>query len=220
MFFKDDNKVKVSSVKISTFIGEDTHIDGTVTCRSSIRVDGTIVGGISAEGTVIISEKGQVQGNVIAENVVVAGIVDGNMQIKDKTNIEPTGEVYGDISTSRILVDEASVFQGKCNMNKDKEVEKKRRRGAGFEVKPISFDNATDEKSVKADAADTKADKQAEKKTESKPEVVAAPSGDSEKTEDNKNYVAPAKPAVPKNGKGTSNRKSGSRNNASKSANV
>jgi len=128
MFFRDENKVRVNNAQISTFIGEDTKVEGTLISSSSVRIDGTIVGGVCAEGTVIVSQSGQIQGNIIAKNIVIAGVVDGNMQIADKTNIEPTGEVYGDISTSRILIDEESVFQGKCNMNKDKESEKKRRK--------------------------------------------------------------------------------------------
>jgi len=129
MFGRDDNKVKVSNSQISTFIGADTSIEGKLITNSSVRIDGTVIGGVIAAGTVVLSESGQIQGDVIAENIVVSGVVDGNMAIKDKVNIEPTGEVYGDITTRKILVDEESVFQGKCNMNRDKEQEKKRRRG-------------------------------------------------------------------------------------------
>ncbi|MCR5672642.1 MAG: polymer-forming cytoskeletal protein [Lachnospiraceae bacterium] len=120
MFFKDDNKVRVNQTSISTFIGADTKLEGTLITRSSVRIDGTIVGGVVADGTVVLSQSGQIQGNVMAENIVVAGVIDGNLTIKDKTNIEPTGEVYGDINTMRILIDEQSVFQGKCNMNVDR----------------------------------------------------------------------------------------------------
>lgn len=129
MFGKDDNKVRVSNAQISTFIGRDTTVEGKLITSSSVRIDGAIIGGVIAEGTVVLSESGQIQGNVIAENIIVSGVVDGNMEIRDKVNIEPTGEVYGDITTRKILVDEESVFQGKCNMNRDKEQEKKRRRG-------------------------------------------------------------------------------------------
>jgi len=129
MFGKDDNKVRVSNAQISTFIGVDTTIEGKLITSSSVRIDGTVIGGVIAEGTVVLSQSGQIQGNVMAENIIVSGVVDGNMEIRDKVNIEPTGEVYGDITTRKILVDEESVFQGKCNMNRDKEQEKKRRRG-------------------------------------------------------------------------------------------
>lgn len=117
MFFKNDNKVKINSSQIGTYVGADTKIEGTVITKSSLRVDGTIVGGVCADGSVVVSKSGHIKGNVIAQNIIVAGVVNGNMQIKDKTNIEPTGAVYGDISTNKILIDEQSKFQGNCNMN-------------------------------------------------------------------------------------------------------
>ena len=147
MFFKDDNKVKINQTSISTFIGTDTKVEGTLITHSSVRIDGSVVGGVCADGTVVLSQSGQIEGNVIAENIIVAGVIDGNLTIKDKTNIEPTGEVYGDISTSKILIDEQSVFQGKCNMNIDRT---KAKRGGRFKVKEATEfkkENISDTKS-------------------------------------------------------------------------
>ena len=127
MLFKDDNKVRVSQTSITTFIGADTKVEGTLITHSSVRIDGKVVGGVVADGTVVLSSNGEIQGNVMAENIIVAGVVDGNLNIKDKTNIEPTGEVYGDINTARVLIDEQSVFQGKCNMNVDRSKSKRGR---------------------------------------------------------------------------------------------
>ena len=73
LFFKDDNKVRVSQTSITTFIGADTKVEGTLIVHSSVRIDGTVVGGVCADGTVVLSQNGQIQGNVIAENIVVAG---------------------------------------------------------------------------------------------------------------------------------------------------
>lgn len=154
MFFRDDNKIRINQTSISTFVGADTKVEGTLITHSSVRIDGTVVGGVVADGTVVLSQSGQIQGNVIAENIIVAGIIDGNLNIKDKTNIEPTGEVYGDINTARILIDEQSVFQGKCNMNIDRS---KSRKGKVVKV--------TDE--PKTETAEAK-DKEPESKDERK----------------------------------------------------
>ena len=148
MFFKDDNKVKVNQTSITTFIGADTKVEGTLIVHTSVRIDGEVVGGVCADGTVILSQRGQIQGNVIAENIVVAGVIEGNLTIKDKTNIEPTGEVYGDINTARILIDEQSIFQGKCNMNVDRAKSKKGR----LKLKELPKENTKE--SAKSDTAE------------------------------------------------------------------
>ena len=171
MFFKDDNKVRVNQTSISTFIGADTKLEGTLITRSSVRIDGAVLGGVVADGTVVLSQSGQIQGNVMAENIVVAGVIDGNLTIKDKTNIEPTGEVYGDINTSRILIDEQSVFQGKCNMNVDRSKSKKSKlklREIPKEEK-AKEEKPKEEKQKEDKLKEDTTDKKSETKPESKP---------------------------------------------------
>jgi cytoskeletal protein CcmA (bactofilin family) len=171
MFFKDDNKVRVSQTSITTFIGADTKVEGTLITHSSGRIDGKVVGGVVADGTVVLSSNGEIQGNVMAENIIVAGVVDGNLTIKDKTNIEPTGEVYGDINTTRILIDEESVFQGKCNMNVDRSKSKKSKlklREIPKEEK-AKEEKPKEEKQKEDKLKEDTTDKKSETKPESKP---------------------------------------------------
>ncbi len=114
-----DDKINLDNYTITTFVGSDTVVEGTIITESSVRIDGTLIGGVSAEGVVILSKNGKIKGNIMAENIVVAGVVEGNMQIREKVNVEPTGEVYGDITTKSLLIDEESVFQGNCFMNRE-----------------------------------------------------------------------------------------------------
>ena len=114
-----DDKINLDNYTITTIVGNDTVVEGTIITKSSVRIDGTLIGGVSAEGVVILSKNGKIKGNIMAENIVVAGVVEGNMQIREKVNVEPTGEIYGDITTKSLLIDEESVFQGNCYMNRE-----------------------------------------------------------------------------------------------------
>ena len=171
MFFKDDNKVKINQTSISTFIGTDTKVEGTLITHSSVRIDGSVVGGVCADGTVVLSQSGQIEGNVIAENIIVAGVIDGNLTIKDKTNIEPSGEVYGDISTSKILIDEQSVFQGKCNMNIDRSKSKRGGRFKVTEAKELRKENVTEPKKEAVPKKEAEPKKEAVSKKEAEAET-------------------------------------------------
>ncbi len=119
MFFKDDDKIKVKSNSIATIISEGTTIEGNVVSENSIRLSGAVKGDIVSKGLVIIGAGARVKGNITAESVLIAGSVEGDLNIVNKTNIEPTGEVRGDLVTKRLLVDEESVFSGKCTMKRD-----------------------------------------------------------------------------------------------------
>ncbi len=119
-FLKENSdKINLNNYTITTIVGNDTVVEGTIITKASVRIDGTLIGGVSAEGVVILSKNGKIKGNIMAENIVVAGVVEGNMQIREKVNVEPTGEIYGDITTKSLLIDEESVFQGNCYMNRE-----------------------------------------------------------------------------------------------------
>ncbi|HKM22015.1 MAG TPA: polymer-forming cytoskeletal protein [Lachnospiraceae bacterium] len=135
---------------VTTIIGQDTVIGGTLTVENSVRIDGTIIGGITANGTVILSPSGKVTGNVVSENMVVAGVVEGDMWIKEKVSISDTGRVHGDITTKVLSIDEDAIFQGMSIMTREVEAPEQEKIAAA------PAQNTIEDKSAKeADKEDT-----------------------------------------------------------------
>ncbi|MCR5108201.1 MAG: polymer-forming cytoskeletal protein [Lachnospiraceae bacterium] len=115
----NEDKVKIKMKTIMTIISRDTVINGDIETETSIRIDGKVRGNITTKGIVLISRNASVTGDIKAESIVVAGCVEGNLHIEEKTNIEDTGELYGDVETKRLLIDENSVFFGNCIMKRE-----------------------------------------------------------------------------------------------------
>ena len=85
-FLKENSdKINLNNYTITTIVGNDTVVEGTIITKASVRIDGTLIGGVSAEGVVILSKNGKIKGNIMAENIVVAGVVEGNMQIRENS---------------------------------------------------------------------------------------------------------------------------------------
>lgn len=136
MFGKErEDKINLANYAVTTIVGSDTTVEGTIITKSSVRIDGTLIGGVSAEGVVILTKQGKIHGNIMAENIIVAGVVEGNMQIREKVDVEPSGEIYGDITTKKLLIDEESIFQGNCYMNRDKQAEISKRKEQAEEIR-------------------------------------------------------------------------------------
>ncbi|NLG03740.1 MAG: polymer-forming cytoskeletal protein [Clostridia bacterium] len=106
---------------VSTIIGEDTVIGGTITVENSIRIEGSIIGSVTANGTVTISQNGKITGNVVAGNMVVAGTIEGDMWVKEKVTAESTGKIFGDITTKKLTIAEDALFQGMSIMSREVE---------------------------------------------------------------------------------------------------
>lgn len=105
------------NAKISSIIGVDMVIEGNVTAKEAIRVEGTLKGDVSSEGTLVISSTGKVVGNVKGSNIMVAGTIEGDLYSGGRTEVAATGKIIGNISTKSLIVDENAVFQGQCTMN-------------------------------------------------------------------------------------------------------
>ena len=104
--------------ELNTLIGKGSRIKGDLHVQNSLRVDGKISGNVEISGTVVVGKEGQVEGEMKAKHVLLAGVVRGNVQAKGKVYLESTASVFGDIEASRLVVDEGAVFDGKCNMTR------------------------------------------------------------------------------------------------------
>ena len=117
-----EDKITVDASTITTIIGKDTVFEGTLTSDASVRINGAVIGDVRVKGVVILSATGRIEGTIEAESIIVAGKVEGNMSIRDKVNVEPSGQIYGEIITKKFVIDEESVFEGNCVMNRDGKV--------------------------------------------------------------------------------------------------
>jgi len=110
--------------RLDTLIGNGTILEGTLTSRESICIEGTVRGKILCEGSVIVGPKGRVDADVYAETVLVGGEVNGNIVSKSKLEITTSGKLRGDIKTGSLIVAEGVLFEGKCQMiTEDNEID-------------------------------------------------------------------------------------------------
>ena len=109
-------KIKRNPASMDTIIGEHTTFKGNVESDSSIKVIGRVEGDIKVSGDVVILINAVVIGNIIAENLVVAGMITGNVHIKRNLRLESTARLKGDMEVNSFVTDEGAVFEGNCKM--------------------------------------------------------------------------------------------------------
>jgi len=77
-----------------------------------IRLDGQMEGKISGQGTLIIGEKGFLQGELEVDTLILNGRVQGQVSTTAITHITPTGRLFGKVQSSRLVIDSGGVFDG------------------------------------------------------------------------------------------------------------
>jgi cytoskeletal protein CcmA (bactofilin family) len=106
-----------ASKMVPSIIGEDLSITGNVTSKGEIQVDGQIQGDINC-GSLLLGDKSQVMGGVLAEDVVVRGRVVGSIRGL-RVTLQAQSHVEGDIVHQSLAIEQGAYFEGKSRRSDD-----------------------------------------------------------------------------------------------------
>lgn len=112
-------KKEIESAHMETVIGAGTRFQGNIRSKGYVRIDGAVEGGVSAEG-VIVGEKAQINGDIVAKSVFVAGRVTGNVTAANALELQPKGQITGDVRAAQLSIAEGALFEGNCVMSAEK----------------------------------------------------------------------------------------------------
>jgi cytoskeletal protein CcmA (bactofilin family) len=81
----------------------------------TLRVDGYMAGLVSSEaGTLIVSEAGEVDGDISVPAAVILGSVRGDIRASRKVELGSAASVIGDIETLELSIQPGALFEGRC----------------------------------------------------------------------------------------------------------
>lgn len=103
--------------EISGFLDEGTSFVGELTFRNTMRIDGKFQGKIRSKNVLIIGETATIEGEIEVSNVSINGKVNGQITADKKIEIHSKGQVFCDIVTPKLVIEDGAFFQGNCNMN-------------------------------------------------------------------------------------------------------
>jgi cytoskeletal protein CcmA (bactofilin family) len=113
MFKPKQNK----KAEIDTLIGAKTRINGDVEFAGGFHLDGYINGNVKSEidggATLSVSEQGCIEGSVIVTNIVLNGIVKGDIEAGDRVEMGPKARVLGSVHYMTIETAVGAQINGK-----------------------------------------------------------------------------------------------------------
>ncbi len=118
-------KPATSPVEQAT-IGRSLVIKGEVSGSESLFIDGRVEGSINfPENRVTVGRNGVVAANITANEVVIMGKVQGNVECADRLDIRSEGLLAGDVITHRISVEEGAILKGGVEVRNPEKKEQK-----------------------------------------------------------------------------------------------
>ena len=94
-------------------LGSTIVVKGEISSDEDLQIDGKVDGPISLRGNrLTVGRTAQLNSEINAREVVVYGNASGNLRARDRVEIKKDGQVIGDITTTRISIEEGAYFKG------------------------------------------------------------------------------------------------------------
>ena len=108
---------QTKNANVGTLIGPKTRINGDVEFTGGLHLDGCINGNVKGDsnpGTFLsVSQHGSIEGSVIAPNVILNGIVKGDIDASDRVELGANARVLGNVHYTIIETAVGAQINGK-----------------------------------------------------------------------------------------------------------
>lgn len=108
--------------EINSLLGEDAFFEGKVAFKGTVRIDGTLKGEINSDGTLVIGERGKIEGTIKVGVLIVHGCVEGECEARERVELRRGANFTGNIKTPSFVVEDGVIFNGTCTMEKRREI--------------------------------------------------------------------------------------------------
>jgi len=110
-------KKKRKQTVVTALIGNSTHVDSDfLSFTGGIHIDGhvgiDVVGSEDSDTAISILENGEVDGDVRAVDVFIAGVIHGNVYATGHLQLMSTARVRGDVEYASLDIFDGAVIQG------------------------------------------------------------------------------------------------------------
>ncbi|MDW7669975.1 MAG: polymer-forming cytoskeletal protein [Bacillota bacterium] len=121
MFGKSKNTKDEENLKnIDTLVSSSVEIKGDIKSEKTLRLDCYVKGDITGKG-IVVGETGKIFGNIVCEDIIISGRVEGNINSSGKLQITSTGEQVGDIEVDSLVIEDGGKLSGICKMKNSEE---------------------------------------------------------------------------------------------------
>jgi cytoskeletal protein CcmA (bactofilin family) len=105
----------------STSVDASSELEGRLRSKQTVRIDGRVKGEVECEKAVLVGESAKVSASIAADEVQIAGIVEGNITARRKITLQRTAVVKGDLTTPGIVIEEGAQLKGRIVIGSDAE---------------------------------------------------------------------------------------------------
>lgn len=101
---------------VISIIGPGMKVVGDVEAEGTLRIEGVIEGKVHAGKAVVVGKDGQVHGDILTQDAVIGGHVEGSILADSRLELQATCVVDGEIRARRLKLDEGGRVTGQVRV--------------------------------------------------------------------------------------------------------
>lgn len=99
-----------------TVLSADCALEGKLTARGPVQVDGAISGALSAEGAVCVGRGARILGEVRADTLTLSGTIHGIVFVRSHLQVQASGSLRGYARYATLAVAKGGVVDGSTTL--------------------------------------------------------------------------------------------------------
>ena len=116
MKFWKSNRQKNPEHAATSVIDHGCEMEGRLTFVGTLIVNGKFSGELISSNTLIVGESGELEADVRAGTVILAGEISGHITARERVELRKSARIFGDIVSPVLVLEEGVIFDGRCNM--------------------------------------------------------------------------------------------------------
>ena len=110
---------------IKSLIAEGSKIEGNFDFTDGLRIDGTLIGNVSAKtdlaSILVISESATITGEIKADHIIINGMVNGPVYARVLLELQPKARIFGDVHYQALEMHQGATITGQLRPNTESE---------------------------------------------------------------------------------------------------
>ncbi len=102
--------------QINGLLDKGCSFEGKLTFDGTVQINGDFRGDIFSDGTLVVGQDARVSAKIVVDTLIVNGRVEGIIEAKNKIEIRSAAQLFGDIITRGLIIEEGAILQGNCQM--------------------------------------------------------------------------------------------------------
>lgn len=112
-----------------TVIASGLAVKGDLNSDNDILVDGTVEGSIVTKGNLIIGQPANINGNLQARSVTIAGQLNGDVDATEAVILEASAHLEGNVTAPQLSIASGAYLRGKVTMEMPEEAQEEEQVG-------------------------------------------------------------------------------------------